>query len=69
MLFKRWIFHDPDEIEIRLSFYRSFSTFWNIFGLWIQVYWGVRGDLKSSVSQNQTSYNHIPNIKPEIFKT
>ena len=24
--------YDSDEIEIRLSFYRSFSAFWNIFG-------------------------------------
>ena len=24
--------YDSDEIEIRLSFYRSFLTFWNIFG-------------------------------------
>ena len=25
-------FYDSDEIELRLPFYRSFSTFWNIFG-------------------------------------
>ena len=24
--------YDSDEIEISLSFYRSFSAFWNIFG-------------------------------------
>ena len=24
--------YDSDEIEIRLSFYRSFSIFWNILG-------------------------------------
>ena len=47
MLIKRLIFYDTDETEIRLPFYRSFSTFWNI-----QLYsWAlVRGDLKSSVS-------------------
>ena len=27
------------------------------------------GDLKSFASKNQESYNHNPNIKPEIFKT
>ena len=32
MLIDRWIFYDSDEIEIRLPFYRSLSTFWNIFG-------------------------------------
>ena len=40
MLIKRWIFYDIDEIEIRLPFYRSFSTFWNTFsGLCTQVYY------------------------------
>ena len=29
---KRWVFDDPDEIEIRLPFSRSFSTFSNISG-------------------------------------
>ena len=32
MLIKSGLFNDPDEIEIRLPFYRSSSTFWNISG-------------------------------------
>ena len=48
-------FYDSDEIEIRLPFYRSFSTFRNIFGgLCTQVTYlhcyEVRGDFKSFVS-------------------
>ena len=31
-MIKKGIFDDPDKIAIRLSFSRSFSTFWNIFG-------------------------------------
>ena len=42
-----------DETEIRLPFYRSFSTFWNIFGgLCTQVFYSwawVRSDVKSFV--------------------
>ena len=39
MLIKRLIFYDCDEIETRLPFYRSFSTFWNIFaGLSLKVF-------------------------------
>ena len=34
MLIKRWIFYDIDEIEIRLPFYRSFST----FGIYLVVF-------------------------------
>ena len=30
VLIERLIFYDYDEVEIRLPFYRSFSTFWNI---------------------------------------
>ena len=48
---KDYFFCDYDETEIRLLFYKSISTFWNIFGgicthffyLWA---W-VRGDVKS----------------------
>ena len=29
---KRLILYDSGEIETRIPFYRSFSTFWNIFG-------------------------------------
>ena len=54
MLIKRRFFDDSDEIKIKLQFYRSFSTFWNLFGgLCAQVFcsWEcVRGDLKSSVT-------------------
>ena len=33
-------FNDSDEIEIRLPFYRSFSTFWNRSGdLFTQVFY------------------------------
>ena len=53
MFIKRLIFYDPDETEIRLPFYISFSTLWNIFGgLWTQVFYSwawVRGDIKSFV--------------------
>ena len=28
--YKRCIFDEPGEIEIRLPFYRSFSTFWDV---------------------------------------
>ena len=64
--------YGSDEIEIRLSFYRSLSTFWNIYGgLCTQVFFfismRVRNGSKSFVSKNQKSYNHKPNIKPEIF--
>ena len=47
------IFYDSsDEIEIRLPFYRSFSTFWKIylvvFALKIFIHWpGLRVNLKS----------------------
>ena len=45
--------YGSDETEIRLSLYRSFSTFWNIFGgLCTQVFFhqhGVRSDWKSFV--------------------
>ena len=54
MLIKRRIFYESDGTEIRLPFYRFFSTFWNRFaGLCTQVFysWGwVRGDVKSSVT-------------------
>ena len=54
MLIKRLTFCDFNEIETRLPFNRSFSTFWNIFGsLWTHVFYSsawVRGDLKSFVS-------------------
>ena len=54
MLMKRSFVYHSDEIEIRLPFYRSFSTFWNIFdGLCAKVFYSwawVRSDLKSSVS-------------------
>ena len=43
-----------NEIEIRIPFYRSFSTFWNMFyGLCTQVFYSwawVRRDLKSSMT-------------------
>ena len=42
------------EIKVRLAFYKSFSTFCNIFGgLFTQVFYSwawVSGDLKSSVA-------------------
>ena len=55
MLIKRLIFYDSDEIEIRLPFYRSFLTSWNMFsGLCTQDFFhrhtGEGGDLKSFVS-------------------
>ena len=63
---------DFDEIEIRLPFYRSFSTIWNIFGgLYTHAFYSwvwVRGNLESSVSENQKLYHHNPNIKPEFNK-
>ena len=43
-----------NEIEIRIPFYRSFLTFWNMFdGLCTQVFYSwtwLRRDLKSSMS-------------------
>ena len=40
MLLKRWFFYDSDGTEIRLTYYRSFSTYWNIFdGLCTQVFY------------------------------
>ena len=52
MLIKRRIFYNSDGTKIRLSFYRSFSTFWNIFGgLCTQAFYSwasVRGDVKSA---------------------
>ena len=72
MLFKRQIFRDADEIEIRLPFCRSFTTSWNIFGgLCAQVFYSrawIIGDVKSFVSQKQKLCNHNPNIETEIFK-
>ena len=57
MLIKRWIFYNSDETDIRLLFYRSFSTFWNIFGgfalrFFIHGPWYLEDDIKSSVSWN-----------------
>ena len=58
--------YDSDEIEIRLPFYRSFSTFWIIFGgLCTQIFyssaWGKKRlevicVLKSKVIQKQPKY-------------
>ena len=66
MLIKRYIFYNSDEIKIRLPFYRSFSTFWNVFGgLCTQVFYSwlwVRSDskvicvVKSKVIQPQREY-------------
>ena len=56
MLIERWIFYEPDEIEIRLAFYRSFSTFRNIFGDLCKFFnfytlaWGKRWLKKSFMS-------------------
>ena len=48
------LLYDSDEIEIRLYFYRYFSTFWNIFGgICIHVFYSsawVKNDSKSFVS-------------------
>ena len=45
---------DSDATDIRLPFYRSFSTFWNIFGgFCTQVFYSwswVKGDVKTSVT-------------------
>ena len=53
MFIKRFFFFDSDETEIRLSFYTSFSTFWNRFGgFYDQAFYSwtwVGGDVKSSV--------------------
>ena len=51
-LIERWIFDDSDEIEIRLLWYWTFLTFWNISrGFLTQTFnsWSLRGDFKSSV--------------------
>ena len=66
MLIERLIFYDSHEIEIRLPFYRSFSTFCNVFGsLCTQVFhsfaWGKRWlevicVVKSKVIQPQAKY-------------
>ena len=49
MLIKRGIFDDSDEIGFRLSFYWSFWTFGNIFGVAfaLNFWFTVMGDLKS----------------------
>ena len=53
MFIKRRIFYDSDETEIRLSFYTSFSTFWNrLGGPYAQGFYSwtwVGVDVKSSV--------------------
>ena len=49
MLIKRLIFHVSDETEIRLPFYGSFSTFWNIFGgLYTQVFYSWHSKVTKS---------------------
>ena len=74
MLIKRLIFYESDEIEIRLRFYGSFSTFWNmylvVFALKFFIHLHrVRGDLKSLCCKIKSHIcNHNPNIKPEVFK-
>ena len=55
MLIKEKPFYDSDEIEIRLPFYRSFSTFRNIYLVVFALKFfihphGVRGDLRFFVS-------------------
>ena len=78
MLIKRLIFCDSEtdfyETDIRLPFYRSFSTFQNIFDdLYTQVFyswaWVRRGYIKSHLcceikSQNQNLYKtrNSPNL-------
>ena len=66
------IFYDSDESEIRLPFYSSFSTFWNIFGsLCTHVFcskaWLKRGDVRSCAVKLKVIQNN-PNVKPEIFQ-
>ena len=44
-LIKGWIFHGSDEIEIKFPFYKSFSTFWNVFsGLCTQIFYSLGWD-------------------------
>ena len=40
MLIKKWIFYDSDEIEIRLTCYRSFSTFFISYRSFCSSTWG-----------------------------
>ena len=47
------MFYDSDETEIRLSFYRAFSTFWNIFGdLCTQVFYSWTWVIKKPYNCN-----------------
>ena len=57
---QRWIFDDSDEIEIKLSCSRSFSTFWNISGdLFTEFFYSwIRGDLIFF-----KSFVYIPNME------
>ena len=53
-VYMKMFLYDSDKIKIRLPFYRSFSTFWNIIGgLCTQVFMhrhGVRSEWNSFVS-------------------
>ena len=53
-MFEQHDIDDSDEIEIKLPFYKSFLTFWNIFGgLCTQIFYSqapARVDLESSVT-------------------
>ena len=61
-------------MKLRLDFLftdlsQDFKIYLVVFALkfFIHGHW-VRGDVKSFVLQKWESYNHNPNIKPEIFQ-
>ena len=72
MLIKRWTFYDPVEIEIRLPFYRSFLTFWNVSDSALctqSFYTWVRSNLKSSVTFKIKSSVFIPDMETILATT
>ena len=77
MSIERWIFDEFNEIGIGLSFYRSFWTFWNMFGglctkVFYSWYMGKRR-LKIILTKNQQSFVYIADVetvlatKPKIY--
>ena len=61
-------------IKIRLNFlfpdlFQHFRIYLVVFALKFFYSWAwLRGGAKTFVLWNQKSYNHNPNIKPEIFQ-
>ena len=69
-LFKRWIFDDSDEIEVRFLFYRSFSIFSNACGglcaqafySWVKKWLKIKSHLFNTRNNIETMLATTPKI-------